>query len=137
MENWSFQYEINSHLLAILRGTEPVSAPTRALLYCCALYNFFLGFRSWRSRADRILFLNINIRLPLFWSTWSQARGQDSANRADLARGRDYSDCRASYEMSQKCLAHELSRILENKGRRKGFINPHSPDCHITQNFNI
>ena len=32
---------------AILRGTEPVSALTRALLYCCALYNFsFLDFVS-------------------------------------------------------------------------------------------
>ena len=40
---------------------------------------FFLGFRQWRSRADRVLTLNMNIWLPLFWSTWSRARGQDSA----------------------------------------------------------
>ena len=31
----------------ILRGTEPVSALKRVLLYCCTLYNFsFLGFVS-------------------------------------------------------------------------------------------
>ena len=38
-------------------------------LYCCALYNSFfssLGFRQWRSRADRIVNLNTTIRLPLF-----------------------------------------------------------------------
>ena len=56
--------------LVILRGTEPVSALTRALLYCCALYNFFfLGFRQWQSRADRVVNLNTTIRLPLFWRT--------------------------------------------------------------------
>ena len=52
----------------------------RALLYCCTLYNFsFLGFchgQSW-SRADSVLFFNMNILLDLFWSTWSQALGQD------------------------------------------------------------
>ena len=51
---------------------------------CCALYKFFfLGFRQRRSRADRVLTLNMNIRLSLFWSTWS--RGQDSATCAGLA----------------------------------------------------
>ena len=80
---------------AILCGTEPVSAQTRAL-YCCALYNyFFLKFRQWRSLTDSVLTLNMNIRLPLFWSTWSSASGPDSATCAGLAHGRDYSDCRA------------------------------------------
>ena len=42
--------------LAILRGTEPVSALTRALLYCCVLYKKkILGFCQWRSRADRVV----------------------------------------------------------------------------------
>ena len=36
---------------------------------------------------------------------------------AGLAHGREYSDCRGSEEMSQKCFAHELSKILESKGR--------------------
>ena len=60
---------------AILRGTEPVSALTSALLYCCALYNFvFLGFRQWRSCADRVLTLNMNIQLPLFGVTLPHVR---------------------------------------------------------------
>ena len=99
-------------------------------LYCCALYNFlFLRFCQWRSRADTVLTPNGKIWLPLFWSTWSRARGQDSATCAGLAHGRDKSDCRASEEMSQKCLADELSKILENKGQQWGFFNPHPPDC--------
>ena len=36
---------------------------------------------------DRVLTLNMNIRLPLFWSTWSPARGPDSATCAGLAHG--------------------------------------------------
>ena len=83
-------------------------------LYCCALYNvFFLGFRQWRSRTDRVLTLNMNIRLPLFWSTWSLARGPDSATCAGLAHGRDYSYCRASELKLQKFLATVYSWILE------------------------
>ena len=31
--------------------------------------------------------------------------------------------------MSQKCLAHELSKILENKGQLRGLFNPQPPDC--------
>ena len=43
-------------------------------LYCCSLYIFFpLGLSQWRSHTDWILILNMNIRLPLFWGTWSQA----------------------------------------------------------------
>ena len=74
---------------AILRGTEHVSALTCALLYCCSLSIIFLlasGFCQWRSqaRADRVLTLNMNIRLPL---AKSRARGQDSATCAGLAHG--------------------------------------------------
>ena len=54
-----------------------------------------------------------------------QARGPDSATCAGLAHVRDYSDrTRASEQISQKCLGHELLRILENKGQRLGFSNP-------------
>ena len=74
----------------------------------------------------------MNIRLPLFWSTWSRARGPDSATCAGLAHGRDYSDCRASELNLQKCLASvflELSKILEKQWPAVGFFNPHPPDC--------
>ena len=30
----------------------------------------FLGFCQWQSRAERVWTLNMNIKLPLFWSTW-------------------------------------------------------------------
>ena len=90
-------------------------------LSCCSgsLYNFLLlGFRQWPSRADRDLTLNMNIRRPLF-RTWSRARcpHSDTEVRAwSLAvhhDGHHCSDGRASEEMSQKCWAHELSKILE------------------------
>ena len=50
-----------------------------------------------------------------------------TATCAGLGHGRDYSDCRASEdsESSQKpeCLAHELSKILENKGQPRHVLN--------------
>ena len=70
--------------------------------FCIAALSiiFFFGFRQWWSCSDRVLTLNMNIRLPLFWSTSSRARVQDLARCAGLAHGRDYSDCRASEKMS-------------------------------------
>ena len=48
-----------------------------SFLYCRALYTFFLlKTRQWRSRADRFVNLNTNIRLPLFWRTWTRARAR-------------------------------------------------------------
>ena len=123
----------------ILRVTVPVSALTRALLILLRSLNFFfLGFRQWRSRADRVLTLNMNIRLPLFWSTWSRAWGPDSATCAGLAHGSDYSDCRAS-----RCLGAEIAKVhglrfslnrrkyLKNKGHARGYFNHHPPDCWV------
>ena len=76
--------------------------------------------------ADRVLTLNMNILLALFLSTWSRARGPDSGpdsatceqRCAGLAHGRDYSDCRASEEMSQKCLAHAPMNYRKNLGKK-------------------
>ena len=87
--------------------------------YIAALSIMFfpLWSRQWRFRADRVLTLNVNIWLPLFWSTWrswSPARGQDSATCAGLAHGRDYSYCRASQLKLQKCLAIVFPWIIEN-----------------------
>ena len=56
----------------------------------------------------------MNIRLPLFWSTWSPALGQDSDICAGLAHGCDYSDCRASELKLEKCLAIVFPSIIEN-----------------------
>ena len=46
-----------------------------------------LKFYQWLSSADRVLTLNINIWLPLFWRTWSKAQGPDSAKSAGLVDG--------------------------------------------------
>ena len=76
---------------AILCGTEPVCALTRALLYCCTLnFLFFFGILhcQWLSGANGVLTLNTNLQLPLFWSTLSRALGHlDSATCAGLAVG--------------------------------------------------
>ena len=96
---------------------------TRAF-YSNALFflSFFLGFRQWRSSADWVLTLNMNIRLPLFWSTWSTARGQDSATCAGLAHGRDYSNYRASEQKSQMCLAFIFPWIVKNTWKTKAML---------------
>ena len=105
------------------------------IIESCSLYNFFfLGFRQWRSRTDRILTLNMIIRLSLFWSTWSPAwgPGPDSAICAGLLHGRDYSDCRASELKLQKFLTLVFPWIVKNtlnNGLRWGFSNPHPLDC--------
>ena len=94
-----------------------------------------LGFRQWRSSTDRILTLNMNIWLPLFWSTWIPALGPDSATCAGLAHGRDYSGSRASGLKLQKCLATVLPWIVEillYNGLQWGFSNPHPQEWHTT-----
>ena len=50
------------------------STDTSAFILLHSLHFFFHGFRQWRSRADRVLALNMKIRLPMFWSrSWAQA----------------------------------------------------------------
>ena len=91
---------------------------TRAFYIAALSVFFFLGFRQWRSRTDRVLILNMNIRLALFWrnSSWSPtpARGKDSATCAGLTHGRDYSYCRASELKLQKRLVTVFPWIVEN-----------------------
>ena len=99
----------------ILRGTEPVTALKRALLYCFALYNFvFLGFRQWWSRADKVLTLNMNIRLPLFWSAWSRARGQDSPHVRAWLMGLIIAIAEPRSKSDERCLAIVFPWIVEN-----------------------
>ena len=84
---------------AILCGTEPVSAlctDTRAFILLRSLYFlFFVDFVCGNLS-------NINIQLPLFWSTWIQALGQDAATCADLGHGLDYSYCITSEQKWQE-----------------------------------
>ena len=102
--------------LSNLRGSEPVSGLTQALLYWISPVQIMC----WQS------FLNMNIWLPLFWSTWSRtssARGQDSATLLALCMGSDldYSNCIASEHFTSICsqkawplIFPELLKILKN-----------------------
>ena len=87
----------------------------QALLYCCSFYDFFfLGFRQWRSRADRVLTLNMNIWIPLLSSTFSRARGPDSATCAGLAYGRDIAIVEPLSKNHKRCLAIVFPWIVED-----------------------
>ena len=87
---------------------------------------FFLGFRQWRSSADWALTLNMNIRLLLFWSTWSRARGPDSATCVGLAHARDYSICIASEQKWQNRLGHCVSLNCRKYLKHSGPRRPHA-----------
>ena len=105
---------------AILRGTEPVSAPTRALFILLhSLKKNSLGFRQWRSRADRVVNLNTTIRLPLFWRTWTRARARTRPHVRAWHMGRDYSNCRASELTDRQVSGFVFSRFLENTEKTK------------------
>ena len=117
---------------AILRATEPGSPSVHwhERIYIAALSTFlflFLGFRQWRSRDDRVLILNMNIRLPLFWSTWSRTRGPDSATCAGLVYGLDCSDCTASEQSDNKCLALVFPWIIENTRKQGPMVRVSQP----------
>ena len=113
------------------QGAETLCSP---LAIFAALSNESpLNLLSWissvanlQSRADRVLTLNINIWLLLFLSIWSGARGQDSATCAGLGHGRDYSDCRASEQNSEKCLAFSFPWIVENTWKIKATLESFS-----------
>ena len=88
----------------------------------------FLEFLQWQPRPDRVLDVNLNILLPLFWSTWSRGRGPDLATCAGLANGRDYSYCIASEQKCLKRLGHFISlkcqEYWKSRGLCSGVFNP-------------
>ena len=90
-------------------------------LYCCALYIFFLGFRQWRSRADRVVNLNTTIRLALFWRTWTRARAHTRPHVLAWHMGRDYSDSRASELTDRQVSGFVYSWFLENTEKTKAL----------------
>ena len=73
------------------------------------LFSWISSVSIWRWQ---VLALKMNIRLPLFWSTLSQARGQNSATCAGLAHGRVDSYCRALELKLQKVPGHCFSSGL-------------------------
>ena len=114
----------------ILHGTEPVSALTHTLLYCCALwvYNFFLGFGHL---ADRVVNLNTTIRLALFWRTWTWALASTLPRVAAWHMDRDYSYCRAS-----KLTDLISQKYRKNEGLIRDFSKAHAPNC-LELNFGL
>ena len=112
---------------AILRGTEADWAhqctDTRAFILMHSLLFFFLGFRQWRSCAGKVLTLNMNIWLQLFWSTWSRPRAR-TRPYVQAFHVCDYSYCRLNVEPRSKsdkrclalerCLALGFPWIVEN-----------------------
>ena len=122
-----------SYILFFFVDWTNISALTRAILFCCALYIIsFLDFCQWWFRAEGISTPNMNMQLRLFWSTWSRAFGPDSATSAGLAHGRDYSYCIASEHKCLKrlcrCSYLNYGNHLTNSGPHSGFFDPLPPD---------
>ena len=109
------------------------------ILYCCALYNlFFLGFRQWRSRADRVVNLNTTIQLPLFWRTSTRARARTRPHVWAWQMGRDYSDCRASELTDLQVSATQWLRIfLIPRKYRKNEGSCPGLDCSLLHVDNV
>ena len=86
-----------------------------ALFYSAAHSIFyFLGFRQWRSRTDRVVNLNANIRIPLFWRTWTQAWASTRPNVLAWHMSRDNSDCSSSELTDSQVSGFGFSWFLEN-----------------------
>ena len=129
---------------AILRGTEPVSALTSALFCCCALYNLmFLEFLQWQtpaeSAADRVLTLNMNIRLPLFGALGVGPCARTRPHTLAWPMGSDCSYFIASEQKYLKSLRHCFpmnclkidSKILKRQWPTIRLFKPH-PDLKIS-----
>ena len=80
---------------------------------------FFLGFRQWRSRADRVVNLDTTIWLPLFWRTWTRAWASTRPHVRAWHMGRDCSDCRASELTIRQVSGFVYSWFLENTEKRR------------------
>ena len=114
---------------AILRGTELVSALARALLYCCALYNFyFLDFLSGDLALTGFYFLTWTSDFNCFG-----ALGVGPGARTWLLAwrmGRDFSFCRASEQKCLKRLGHcfplNFRKHWKSNGPSWGFFQPSS-----------
>ena len=104
-----------------------------SFLYCCALYNlFFLGFRQWQSRADRIVNLNATILLPLFWRTWTWAL----ASLAHMCWPGTWPEIISIVEPRGWLTARSVASFFlisrkyrKNKGLVRDFSKAHAPGC--------
>ena len=69
------------------------------------------------------LTLNLNIQLPLFWSTWSQARGPTLPHVWAWRIGSDYNCCIASKQSRVKWLVIVCPWLVENTEKSMAHIN--------------
>ena len=130
---WFRQIAVSRETCDLLwQGRWKLSAAPRP--FCVAVVRAFIfhissvAISRWQG-----LPLNMNIWLPLFWSTLSRARGPDSATCAGAEHGRDYSCCVVLEQKQQKWLGHCFPWIVEDTwktaARGEGFptLYPHGP----------
>ena len=83
---------------------------TRAYILLCSQFSFFLEFRHWQSGADRVLTLNMNIRLQLFGAV---GVGPWVSHVGTWCMGSNYSSCIASEHSISNGAAVDFSWIVE------------------------
>ena len=88
---------------------------------------FFLGFRQWQSRADRVVNLNTTIRLPLFWRTWTWALASSRPHVLAWHMGRYCSDCRASDSQISGFGFPDISKIQKKRRPHKRLFQGSCP----------
>ena len=105
---------------AILRGTKPINALTRAFFHCCDLYNRFpFEYRQWPTLADRVVAL-------LTWTSDLHCFGALGVGPAARTRphvrgwriGNGNSYCITSEQFQLKRLGHRFSSNVENREKQ-------------------
>ena len=81
LATWVWFLQGTETFLAILCGTEPVTALTHVPLYCCAFHNFFLGI------------LTCTSDFQCFAALWVRPWTSSSPHILKLAHGHNYSFC--------------------------------------------
>ena len=114
---------------------------THSLILLHSLSYCFVGFSQWLSHADRVFTLNMNIWHPLFWSTWSRARGQTCPHEMAWHMGViihcDYRDCIALQQKwltrHRHCFSLNCPNYLKNNGPCRWLLNFQPRDCILLQ----
>ena len=108
------------HPWTILCGTEPVSALTRHFINFCSPNNFFfLGFCQWQADTAWQGFNSLNKHLTFtVLAHLNQGPRFDNMCMHGVWCQCDY---RVSEKMSQRCLAHEWSKILDKRANARVF----------------
>ena len=92
---------------------------------------FFLGSSQWQSSAARVLTLNMNIQLPLFWTQiWSTWSGGRAARGMGMITAFVYPLIKSAWKglANSHCFSWNYKKYLKNSGPHWGFFSPHPPD---------